>query len=76
MRLAVIPEPQNYADFAGKRALRHSLISNLFSLFCSNKFPVRTLAAIRQKCPTVGHIWRKRSPAMAQFHEFPCIFPC
>jgi hypothetical protein len=40
-------------------ASKDSLISNQFSLFRSYKFPVRILAAIRQKWPVLRHFLMK-----------------
>ena len=56
------------------RALQHSLISNLFSLFRLYKFPVRTLAAIRQKCPRVRDIVTKITAAQVPFSRISLYF--
>ena len=56
------------------RALQHSLISNLFSLFRLYKFPVRTLAANRQKCPRVRDIVTKITAAQVPFSRISLYF--
>jgi hypothetical protein len=47
------------ADVTKGEAPKDSLISNQFSLFRSYKFPVRILAAIRQKWPVLRHFLMK-----------------
>jgi hypothetical protein len=50
-------------------------MSNLFSLFCLDKFPVRTLAANRWKCPRVGHFVTKTAAARDRISNFYVFFP-
>src|SRR5262249_21565730 len=76
-RLKVRLAPRKGHRAEVREALKDSLISNLFSLFCPNKFPVRTRTSIRQKCPRVEHILTKTTSAEDPIsQDFPCIFPC